>query len=88
MPKKKQLTEAEAHALILKEARYRQGCEGFTPVFTLRRAEPDTSGRYPRANWDAELGERAASWPRDCAQAFRKPVERNRGKYDVDWRRG
>lgn len=73
MPQKKTLTEQEAHALIVKEARYRQGCADFAPLFTLRRAEPDTSGRYPRANWDA-----TPEWPRDCARAFREAVLRTR----------
>ena len=84
MPKKKIITEPEAIALITREAKYRIGCEDFTPTFTLR-AEPDGPGRYPRANWDATPDD-AERWPPDCAQAFREAVTRNRGKYDIDWR--
>lgn len=80
------LREPEAVALIVKEARYLLGCEDFEPTFTVRRAEPDTGGRYPRANWDA-TPEGAESWPADCAQAFREAVLRNRGKFDIAWRR-
>src|SRR5262245_11776171 len=86
MPKKKLLTEADPIALIVKEAKYRIGCENFTPTFSLRRAEPDGPGHFPRANWDA-TPEGIESWPRDCAEAFREAVTRNRGKYDLDWPR-
>jgi hypothetical protein len=41
MPKKKIITESDAIALIIREAKYRIGCKGFTPTFTLHRAEPD-----------------------------------------------
>ena len=40
MLKKKTLSESGARELIIKEAKYRIGCEGFTPVFTLCRVEP------------------------------------------------
>jgi len=79
------MTEAEAVALIIREAKYRIGCEDFTPTFTLQRAEPDGPGRYPRTNWDATPDD-AERWPPDCAQAFREAVTRNRGKYDIEWR--
>ena len=72
MPKKKIVTEAEAIALIIREAKYRIGCEDFTPTFTLHRSKPDSPGRYPRANWDATLDD-AERWPTDCAQAFARP---------------
>jgi len=85
MPKKKIITKAEAIALIIREARYRIGCEDFTPTFTLQRAEPDGHGRYQRANWDA-TAEDPERWLSNCAQAFREAVTRNRGKYDIDWR--
>ncbi len=85
MPKKKIITEPEAIALIIREARYRIGCEDFTPTFTLHRSESDAPGCYPRANWDATPDD-AEGWPPDCAQAFREAVTRNRGKYDIDWR--
>jgi len=85
MPKKKIIPEPAAIALIIREAKYRISCEDFTPTFTLRRAEPDVSGRSPRANWDATPDD-AERWPPDCAQAFREAVTRNRGKYDIDWR--
>ncbi len=86
MPKKKTINAAEARALIIKEAMYRLGCEDFTPVFTLRRAEHDAPGCYPRANWDADAIGGAESWPPECAEAFREAVTRIRGKYNIDWR--
>jgi len=85
MPKKKIITKAEAIALIIREAKYRIGCEDFTPTFTLHRSEPDSPGRYPLANWQA-TPEDPEGWPPECAEAFRETVTRNRGKYDIDWR--
>jgi len=86
MPKKKIITEAEACDLIIKEAKYKIGCQDFEPVFRLRPAEPPAElWRYPRANWDATL-DAPEIWLADCVQAFRDAVTRNRGKYDIDWR--
>ena len=85
IPKKPTFTEAVA--VIVREARRRIGCEDFVATFTLHPAEPDTSGRWPRANWDATPGEGADKWPPDCAEAFQETVLRNRGKFDIAWRR-
>jgi hypothetical protein len=71
--------------VIIREAKYRIGCEDFAPTLTLHRSEPDSSGRYPQANCDA-TPEDPERWPPDCAHAFREAVTRNRGKYDIDWR--
>ncbi len=85
MPKKKKLTEPEVHALIVKEAKYRIGCNDFEPDFTLHRVEGGDLARYPYANWDVQSVRNADAWPPDCAQAFKEAVSRARGKFDIAW---
>jgi hypothetical protein len=86
MPKKPKRTEPEIHAMIISDAKIRLGCKDFEPEFTLHRADDDPA-RYPRANWDVSETCNAASWPPDCAEAFREAVARARRKFDIEWPR-
>jgi len=79
MPKKPTRTEAEIHAMIVKEAKVRIGCAEFAPDFTLGKRHD------PRANWDVESARNVEAWAPDCAQAFKEAVARARRKFDIAW---
>jgi hypothetical protein len=81
MPKRAKRTEAEIHAMIVKDAKIRLGCADFAPEFTLIHVVDS------RANWDVGTVRDAADWPRDCAQAFNEAVARARRKFDIAWPR-
>ncbi len=78
MPKKQKGTEAEIHALTVKEAKMRLGCGDFAPDFTLR----ETHGS---PNWDVAETRNEHDWPSDCAQAFSEAVARSRRKVNIAW---
>ena len=79
MPKKQKRTEAEVHAMIMKDSKMRLGCADFAPDFTLHET------RHPTANWDVHSAHDADDWPHDCAQAFKEAVARARRKFDIAW---
>ena len=99
MAKKQQLTEAEIHTLIVKEAKYRLGCTDFKPEFTLRPIEPPgyatpvpglappISGTRVTVNWEVQSARNVETWPPDCAEAFQEAVARARRKFDIAWPR-
>jgi len=68
MPKKPKRSEAEVHAMIVKDAKIRIGCAEFAPDFTLHKVHD------PRANWDVESARNVEAWPPNCAQAFKEAV--------------
>ncbi len=84
MPKKPKRQEAEIHAMIVKDAKFRIGCKDFVPEFTLHRTDVDPS-RYPSANWDVEGAKNVEVWKPDCAEAFQEAVARARREYDIAW---
>jgi len=86
MPRRKKLTEPEIHALVVKEVKYRRGCEDFESDFTLHRVERGDPARYPHANWDVDSAQNVEAWPPECVQAFKEAVARARGKFDIAWR--
>jgi hypothetical protein len=79
MPKKQNRTEAEVHAMIVRDVKIRLGCADFAPDFTLHEI------RDPAANWDVESVRSDDGWPPDCAQAFKEAVARARRKFDITW---
>lgn len=86
MPKRPKLPEADLHAMIGREARYRIGCKDFVPAFTLRKRVPVADGRAgSAANWEMASTRNADTWPPDCAQAFAEAVARAQRSYDVVW---
>ncbi len=84
MPKKSKRTEAEIHALIIREAKYRLGCTDFEPDFTLHPTDVDPT-RYPSANWDVEGAKNVEAWKPDCAEAFQEAVAQARRKFEIAW---
>lgn len=98
MPKRPKLPEAELRVLIVKEARYRLGCEEFAPEFTLYRLAPPgyatpVPGLAPSifgrsiSNWDVRHVQNVETWKPECPQAFQEAVERARRKFDAAWPR-
>jgi len=85
MRKKQKRPEPEVHELIVREAKYRVGCNDFEPSFTLHRTDPDPT-LYPSASWDVHGIRDADTWASDCAQAFKEAVDRARRKFDIEWR--
>ena len=79
VPKKQKRTEAEIHAMIVKDTKIRLGCADFAPEFTLHATHD------PLANWDVEETRKADTWAPDCAQAFKEAVGRARRKFDIAW---
>ena len=79
MAKKEKRTEADVHAMILKDAKMRLGCTDFAPDFTLHET------RDPMANWDVDSVRNVHGWLPDCAQAFKEAVARARRKFDITW---
>ena len=79
MAKKEKRTQAEVHAMIVRDAKMRLGCADFAPDFTLRET------RDPMANWDVDSVHNADGWVPDCAQAFKEAVARARRKFDITW---
>ena len=57
MPKKQKRTEAEIHALIVKEAKIRLRCTDFAPEFTIHEV------RDPASNWEVRIAGGADGWP-------------------------
>jgi hypothetical protein len=84
VPKKQKRTEAEIHAMIVRDAKMRLGCTDFAPEFTLHRTDVDPT-RYPSANWDVQEARNVDTLARDCAQAFKEAVARARRKFDIAW---
>ena len=79
MPKKQKRTEAEIHAMIVRDSKMRLGCADFAPDFELSET------RDPLANWDVHSARNVDDWAPDCAQAFKEAVARARRKFDIAW---
>jgi hypothetical protein len=86
MPKKPKRSEAEIHAMIVKDAKIRIGCKDFEPDFTLHRIEDDPR-TFPHSNWNVASVSNADTWKPDCAEAFDEAVARARRKFDIEWPR-
>ncbi len=84
MPKKEKRTEAEVHAMILRDAKMRIGCTDFEPEFTLHRTDVGAT-RYPSANWDVESARNVDDWAPDCAPAFKEAIAQAHRKFDIAW---
>ncbi len=84
VPKKQKRTEAEVHAMIVRDSKMRLGCADFEPEFTLHPTDVDAS-RYPSANWDVQSARNVDDWAPDCAQAFKEAVASARRKFDIAW---
>ncbi len=76
--------EAAVHAMVVRDAKMRLGCDDFEPEFTLHRTHVDPT-RYPSANWDVESTRNSEAWKPHCAQAFKEAVVRARRKFDIVW---
>ncbi len=86
MPKKKpRLTEAEVHAMIVRDAKLRLGYKDFEPEFTLYPT-PDDQPEW-RANWGLWRVVNVPDWAPDCAEAFMEAIQRARMKFDIAWPR-
>ena len=79
MPKKQKCTEAEAHAMIVTDAKIRLGCADFAPEFTVHATHDSL------ANWDVQETHNADTWAADCAQAIKEAVARARREFDIAW---
>lgn len=84
MPRKKpKATEAEIHAMIVRDAKMRIGCQDFEPQFTLYKTHDDQS--QWRANWGLWQITNFDEWEPDCAEAFMEAIQRVRMKFDIAW---